>query len=1170
MVSSQRTKWGKRADGGQWLNLHTCPWTGKGRGDYRCGVLVRDGRVDGWHCFHNYKPTRAEAEAVYSGTAAPVGRPDRPLPTSPTEDRDAVYRAILSGSKLTEAHRQHLIGRGMTDAEIERGGYTSAPTAERARELAMTAGVRRWYNVPGLRWRKQTDDNPSPIRWPYAPDAILIPVKNRGGSVTGLRFRWLDGGGPNGAKYSPPAGSVAANLIHCAWPRSPQPGAEWWITEGEIKANILASRRGVFALSVPGVGAWRAPGVNLWRIMPAKSAAVVAFDADAATNAEVAKQAIAAARAGEVAGHSVRMAWWDGTRAKGADDAIMAGLPIELLSIDEWIGRLPPETRAAIMPNIDARKRWAWQAVTPTAAPTTHGRQHHADATRQAVKRWIADRPRGVTLLRTPTGAGKSRAIAEYLVRGHEAGTLPGSVLVLVRSHEAAAELLAHQVPGTNTQLADIAHHVFGAMTPEQAQERADELRGRVTRGGREYYADEFWRQWVCRNPERDAASKARHNATAEVCASCPLASDCLFPQASKRLASGDGLPVVVAVYGSYLNEADRIGEYGAIVVDEDPLTAMVDTFTVTAEDLLTIAEAMRAARADDVHLDALAALRAVVDKRPQATDEDRHPSRTIDREAADELGILAPVLASLDALADAGAEWERRRVAPWERIQRGRAILPRWWADLTDAVTGRGYGGAVAELTPDGLVVTIPRRKVLASMRRAAWLVADATPSVKLWREICPDVAIVGNGTAVPVTVTQVIGGPSLAGKLSGDSTAAERARQRRQRLAEAAMAAVADGGSVAPLLVARKDNEKRTEWLDARRRPAPVAVWGRDTKGSNAYRDCDAVILVDHYQPNIGATARKVRALRQSVPVAGETVTRPVPVALIGADVVPATERPIHPDPLTRAVIEAEHLAEVMQAIGRARPLDKSAPAPVPVWILPSLPVPGLAVTRAVLADELDPPDTSHLAEPGHGCTDEQLAKRAEAVAMVASGHSLRVAAEAVGVHHSTVAKWCRQSGQIGVNASTEADEETLASLSAPSPYISINGDPTDSDATPTVPPIVTGDTAGLATETATVRVVNPDPVRIMTAAEFLVEAAAYTAAHARRRQAPPVVTQAAPDVPTPQTPRRPVGLPAGLLIVQSTRQAVPIRPRKVQRYAVTACGEWTPLSDPYAGVG
>jgi hypothetical protein len=99
------------------------------------------------------------------------------------------------------------------------------------------------------------------------------------------------------------------------------------VTEGELKADAATHLSGILTISVPGVSAWRGVIPVLAGLAPRH--VQLAFDGDAATNPLVARATEETAQAVALEGYDVVLESWDGLLAKGVDDALAAGLPIQ-------------------------------------------------------------------------------------------------------------------------------------------------------------------------------------------------------------------------------------------------------------------------------------------------------------------------------------------------------------------------------------------------------------------------------------------------------------------------------------------------------------------------------------------------------------------------------------------------------------------------------------------------------------------------------------------------------------------------------------------------------------------------------------------------------------------------------------------------------------------------
>jgi len=269
--------------------------------------------------------------------------------------RHGIYNALLRQLPLRRHHLQQLRRRGLSEEQIGRLGYrTLPPEDERGKwsraALAYRTGLAaelKPAGVPGF-WIER---GPRGGRWTVdGPAGLLIPVRSTDGQIVGCQIR-VDNRGPGG-KYrwlssagtvdrERPGGTPARALPHVARPTETQ-GDAIWITEGPLKADITALRLGCTVIAVPGVGNWR-PVPGLVRELGAQRV-VLAYDMDMWLNPQVmlhAEQLVAALRevrqyipeADAEAPIALQWARWDGRRAKGIDDALVAGLEIELTQL---------------------------------------------------------------------------------------------------------------------------------------------------------------------------------------------------------------------------------------------------------------------------------------------------------------------------------------------------------------------------------------------------------------------------------------------------------------------------------------------------------------------------------------------------------------------------------------------------------------------------------------------------------------------------------------------------------------------------------------------------------------------------------------------------------------------------------------------------------------------
>ena len=102
--------------------------------------------------------------------------------------------------------------------------------------------------------------------------------------------------------------------------------------------------------------------------------ALIAFDADYKTNPVVARQLarLIAAREQDIASHqlltSTKIVTWQ--RYKGIDDAVLANIPLEIMTNLEWISTLQGK------PLQEVRAVWEQMRFTPTSSPVKNSSKH--------------------------------------------------------------------------------------------------------------------------------------------------------------------------------------------------------------------------------------------------------------------------------------------------------------------------------------------------------------------------------------------------------------------------------------------------------------------------------------------------------------------------------------------------------------------------------------------------------------------------------------------------------------------------------------------------------------------------------------------------------------------------------------------------------------------------
>lgn len=247
-------------------------------------------------------------------------------PRAPDEVLDLVYRGILSALRLEDRHRESLNRRGLSNEEIDRLGYRSAPRAERieiARELIEKFGEDRCAQVPGIIQKSGDGDA---RYWTLAGGSgIVIPVRNENGHVVALKLRSDNDDGPRYYYLSSSrhGGPSPGSPLHFPLGADFESAEIIRGTEGELKADIATYLSGVPTLSVPGVSHLsRISGLRTVRTAKPRGFQL-AIDNDFRENVHVAV-ALVDFLGKALNDQTIRLGLelWDNPQAKGIDDLL--------------------------------------------------------------------------------------------------------------------------------------------------------------------------------------------------------------------------------------------------------------------------------------------------------------------------------------------------------------------------------------------------------------------------------------------------------------------------------------------------------------------------------------------------------------------------------------------------------------------------------------------------------------------------------------------------------------------------------------------------------------------------------------------------------------------------------------------------------------------------------
>jgi DNA primase len=231
--------------------------------------------------------------------------------------RDAVYSAILDALHLSPAHVDNLLSRGLDEEAIARNGYATMPRMSiMAPIIEAVACTHDVASVPGVTVQRG--------HWTLAAgrDDLLIPVRDARWKIVALIRR---------------TGDAARKYLWCSTPDTPSGApahhAEPWnvelrraiyITEGPLKADLIANFLGITTIGLPGCSPPAAFATQLREDYPHAQSVFVALDCDAATNRHVGRARDHLESTLISAGYHTHRVEWDASEGKGLDDVLAA------------------------------------------------------------------------------------------------------------------------------------------------------------------------------------------------------------------------------------------------------------------------------------------------------------------------------------------------------------------------------------------------------------------------------------------------------------------------------------------------------------------------------------------------------------------------------------------------------------------------------------------------------------------------------------------------------------------------------------------------------------------------------------------------------------------------------------------------------------------------------
>jgi hypothetical protein len=233
---------------------------------------------------------------------------------------DAVYSYILASLTLSPAHAAQLLERGLDETTIARNLYATATSRDRMRDIATEAAKRfDVVGVPGFVWVRQN-------RWSLVAERgeLLIPVRDSRSRTVALRRRANDAKRQRRYRWCSSEKTPSGSPVHHAEPWNSKFRPVLYVTEGELKADVISAKLGFTTIGL--AGATNVPpglGTTLREAYPGVASAFIAYDADFHRNPAVEKGRDGLIKSLQAAGYRVCLIEWDEANGKGLDDVLV-------------------------------------------------------------------------------------------------------------------------------------------------------------------------------------------------------------------------------------------------------------------------------------------------------------------------------------------------------------------------------------------------------------------------------------------------------------------------------------------------------------------------------------------------------------------------------------------------------------------------------------------------------------------------------------------------------------------------------------------------------------------------------------------------------------------------------------------------------------------------------
>jgi hypothetical protein len=647
----------------------------------------------------------------------------------------------------------------------------------------------------------------------------------------------------------------------------------------------------------------------------------------------------------------------------------------DFLSFDSYWLLHPPEIREQIAPPQKARarnfKRLRKRPLEKSPKPSLDEIREKLQEEFQQVITGNVLQKGHCHVYQHPTGAGKNYALIQAIVSAAQSSQLVQRVLFLTKDIDMARK--------TETQFQGIAVYQEG------------------------------------RNPDNCRAfsvyhtiARKRFDASDTICRPCEHRGDC--PYLQQRSAALDS-NVVVAVYQSFINESRMLNDFDLIVIDENLMDAGIfEEILFSEKDLERMMKAV--SRKNDyyppshtIHI-FLHGLKQLIAHGKTLGEYSSIPVNEVIRQF---IPLSWTVLSAQEA--GNGSPPQTYKLEQRLRgINQSEEMPTRVLADMLPAlyhIRGR------AILSREGIRFCRLRNGVEILLNKRV-INLDATPSVAMLDQLFGEQQVHLHGERMPApncTITQVLGQTYIARALKNPAN-----EQQRTQLLE--MGLHCAKGFQKPLFVGHKFLFEAPYHWDERIRTihpgAEIAWFGGSTRGSNQYKACDCIVILGHYQIPVETLMLRLNTIRrESSPEWREPSLALQPIWKVGnSELIPAHLQKTHPDKLLQRVLDEQTTAEVVQIIGRARPMEKDTP--VQVFLIDGWAYYGLPIDHVISREELLAKATPEMIlkrgknlESLNKQRQEDAVRRYQSFMEQNPGASAREASSALKMSRNTIAK-------------------------------------------------------------------------------------------------------------------------------------------------------------------